>query len=222
MEKTETKHPAYYAIIPAIVRYDPDLSSSEKLLYGEITALCNATGECFASNAYFSMLYKKDKVTISRWFSKLKDKGYIHVNYKYVPGSQAIESRIVHIKQVSSSMVMPASKNVSRPTSENAKDNTIKKDNAQLLFDQWWNLYNKKVGKKKSIKVWNKLSPDNMQKCLNIVKQFVANTPEVKYRPHPLTYLVGEMWEDDLIDETVSAEWKKQEAKTNFKDMFGI
>jgi Fic family protein len=37
-----------------------------------------------------------------------------------------------------------------------------------------------------------------------------------------LTYLVGEMWEDDLIDETVSAEWKKQEAKTNFKDMFGI
>ena len=91
--------PTYYAIIPAIVRYDDDLSSSEKLLYAEITALCNTTGECFASNAYFANLYSKDKVTISRWMSKLKDKGYIHVNYKYVAGSQAIESRIVHISQ---------------------------------------------------------------------------------------------------------------------------
>lgn len=220
--KTETNQPSYYAVIPAIVRYDSNLSASEKLLFGEITSLCNATGECFASNKYFAKLYKKDKVTISRWFAKLKDAGYIHINYKYVPESQAIESRIVHISHQVPGIITPASKNANRPTSKNAKDNIIKNNNAQMLFEAWWNLYNKKQGKKKSLTVWMKLSEDQMNQCMSVVEDFVRYRNEVKYRPHPLTYLNGEMWEDEIPNQSISKEWKKQEATDNFNNMFGI
>ena len=38
----------YYAVIPATVRYNNLLKPSEKLMYGEITALANKMGYSFA------------------------------------------------------------------------------------------------------------------------------------------------------------------------------
>ena len=69
----------YYAIIPATVRYDSDLKAAEKLLYGEITALANKYGFCFAKNRYFADLYKVTIGTVSKWISHLQEQGYIKV-----------------------------------------------------------------------------------------------------------------------------------------------
>ena len=70
-------NPGYYAIIPAIVRYDSDLNASAKLMYGEITALANSTGECTAGNPYFAKLYGVHTNTVSDWVRQLLEKGYI-------------------------------------------------------------------------------------------------------------------------------------------------
>lgn len=77
-EKTEEiNDPAYYAIIPSSVRYHPKLSPNEKLLYGEITALANQRGYCFATNGYFAKLYGVAKGTVSKWVSNLEKEGFI-------------------------------------------------------------------------------------------------------------------------------------------------
>lgn len=85
--------PSYYAIIPSIVRYDNRLKPNEKLLYGEITALANKLGICFASNKYFSELYDVSKETISRWLSDLKKYGYIDIKVRYKNGTKEVEKR---------------------------------------------------------------------------------------------------------------------------------
>lgn len=70
---------SYYAIIPANVRYDPELTEKAKLLYGEITCLSNKEGYCFATNNYFANLYNCTTRAIQNAISKLQERGYINV-----------------------------------------------------------------------------------------------------------------------------------------------
>lgn len=70
---------SYYAVIPAFIRYDKDLSPNAKLLYGEITALCNEKGYCWATNNYFCELYGVSERTIQRLLIQLNDKKYISI-----------------------------------------------------------------------------------------------------------------------------------------------
>lgn len=69
----------YYAIIPAVVRYDDELTDKAKLLYGEITCLSNKEGFCFATNNYFANLYHCTGRAIQIAISKLQERGYIRI-----------------------------------------------------------------------------------------------------------------------------------------------
>jgi hypothetical protein len=91
------EQPNYYAVLSAEVRYDDRLKANVKLLYAEITALCNMNAECFASNKYFADLYKKEKGTISGWVSQLVKYGYVEVRYTYKEGTREISHRYVKI-----------------------------------------------------------------------------------------------------------------------------
>lgn len=73
--------PNYYAVIPANVRYDKNLKANEKILYGEIAALLDKTGTCYASNNYFARLYKVDPSAISKWISNLEKNDYLEISY---------------------------------------------------------------------------------------------------------------------------------------------
>lgn len=89
--------PSYYAVIPSNVRYDKTLRPNEKLLYGEITALSSATGECWASNNYFAELYQVTPQAVSTWINNLKARGYIAVEIVYKNGTKEIEKRVIQI-----------------------------------------------------------------------------------------------------------------------------
>lgn len=90
-------HRSYFAVIPASVRYDDTLIPNAKLLYGEITALCNEKGYCWASNDYFASQYKVGKSTIQNWLKSLEDRGFIYREVKYKKGTKEIEARYIRI-----------------------------------------------------------------------------------------------------------------------------
>lgn len=90
-------HKAYFSIIPANVRYDAGIPANAKLLYGEITALCNQEGYCWASNDYFAKQYGVHKKTISDWISRLQKGGYIWSKLVYREGSKEVKERRIYI-----------------------------------------------------------------------------------------------------------------------------
>ena len=113
--------PNYYAIIPANVRYS-SLKPNAKLLYGEITALSNKLGYCFASNIYFAELYGVSKNTVSRWLSDLKKLGFITIQLERNERKE-ITKRIIGIYQKDVNPIDKKSKD--NNTSINTTSNNI-------------------------------------------------------------------------------------------------
>lgn len=66
-------------------------------------------------------------------------------------------------------------------------------------FDEWWNAYDKKCGRKKAEARWNRLSSFDKIACMKATPAYVRATPDKVFRKHPLTYLNGECWNDEII-----------------------
>lgn len=88
----KNQQPAYWGVIPAPVRYDTRIPANAKLLYGEISALCNTEGYCWAKNEYFAQLFGWAAPTVTRLISNLRDAGYVAV--EMVPTQTGSERRI--------------------------------------------------------------------------------------------------------------------------------
>ena len=121
-EQDSSPKSSYYAVIPANVRYCKELKPNAKLLYGEITALSNAKGYCYASNRYFAELYDISRIqTISDWVGQLQKLGFITVELTYK--GKEIDQRIIRITnektiEVQLKNVVPITENSCTPTTK--------------------------------------------------------------------------------------------------------
>ena len=73
------KKPTYHTNLPPQVRFDEKISPNAKLLYGEVKALCDQQGYCWASNYYLATLYGVQAKVVSRWIHQLRQQEYIRI-----------------------------------------------------------------------------------------------------------------------------------------------
>lgn len=163
---------SYYSITPANVRYDKDLTPNAKLLYGEITALCNEKGYCWATNSYFSELYSVSNKSVSKWINQLIEKKYISSKLIYKEGTKEIKERRLYIGNLApmEEMFHTYRRNVHEPMEEKVKDNNTINNKLYKEIEEAWN--NNKVGLSKIRSVTS-----NRKKAINArLKEFDEET----------------------------------------------
>lgn len=120
------EQPNYYAIIPASIRYDEKITPGAKLLYGEITALSNKKGFCWAKDQYFMNLYNVGQTTVQRWLHSLQSGGYIKRSVQYKEGTKEIENRYIRIR------AYPIPENGHTPMPKNGQGNSTSINNTRV------------------------------------------------------------------------------------------
>ena len=186
--------PNYYAIIPANVRYDERLRASEKLLYGEITALTFKTGECWASNNYFSQLYDTSPQAISKWILDLKKCGYVDVEYIYK--GKEIEKRIIKVSTNIDTYQQNDDRGINiclEGYQQNFKENNTSINNTSI------NIYSKKFKKPTIEEITeycqerkNTINPDEFYNYYESVGWKVGNKPIKEWKACIRTWEIGE------------------------------
>lgn len=202
---------SYYAIIPAEVRYDEELPPNAKLLYGEITSLCNEKGYCWATNQYFADLYKVSKITVSRWISTLNKKGYISVETLYKEGTKEIIGRHLYIvntpinKNVNRYIqndVEGINENVNTPINKNVKDNNkvinTKTNNKLEVCKHKYGEFQHVLLTDKEHTHLIKLYGDSLDEHIKILDEYIETSGK-KYKNHSL-----------VIQKWVHDEWMKR------------
>jgi hypothetical protein len=84
---------------------------------------------------------------------------------------------------------------------------TINQNTIELSFEKFWDMYEKKDGKSKCLKKFTKLKQTEIDKIFETLPNYIKNTPDVKFRKNPLTYLNGNHWEDEIPKIETKPHW---------------
>lgn len=209
--------PSYWAVIPASVRYDEELSPSAKLLYAEISSLTGETGYCYASNQYFAVLYHLSERTIIRLLKELRDHGYIRIEDG--DGGAALRKVFAGLNPLTK-MSPPPDKNVTPPPTKmspvSEKNNNINPPKAPQkgarspkstpewepeCFEAFWKLYPRGADRCGAVREWDRLKPDRtLMKTMGSALKKQMASPEwsdVQYIPHARRWLRERRWTDE-------------------------
>lgn len=224
MDQEQVQKPGYWAVLPAAVRYDPQLPPSAKILYAEISALTDQRGFCFASNDYFRKLYGMSERTLQEQLRALKRRGYISISdgdggagrRKIYAGINPLQENPAENCGVTPQKTAGSNNNkkdnnnppTSPPGGERAKEKTVKREPSWKpeRFAGFWNYYPKSAHKSKqaAIKAWDQLKPgdeliDEIAKALR--RQMATDQWQRGIGiPYPSTYLRQRRWEDEIAD----------------------
>ena len=222
----EARRPAYWAVIPAGVRYDPELPPNAKLLYAEISALADSRGFCWASNGHLGKLFGLTPRTVQGLTATLAEHGYIAVEVVRDDKGEVVERRLWIDRPLipdpphEKIFVTPHEKNfvenntrnlplppiVPQPGDVPAKPQPKKRAPKAApvwkpgRFAGFWKTYPRGEDKQAAIRAWDRLKPsDATIDAMGpaLLRQIAASENPRRYMPYASTWLNGRRWEDE-------------------------
>ena len=123
---------------------------------------------------------------------------FIKVNFIWT--NDAILNHLSHSPELTNGGGLPevANSDTNALSTNNINALSTNKEN---MFNQWWEIYDKKVGKSEAKKKFISLSLVTLKKILDHTRLYVKSNPDKQYRKDPIRYLIKKVWEDEIIKE---------------------
>jgi len=218
--------PNFYAILPANVRYDKDLTPFAKLIFAEINSLVNAKGFCWANDRYFQNVFDKGRATVTRSISQLREKGYIHIAHFRKNGSLKVTRREISIasflnKECLNNESVNIKKNILEPK-EVKLNNAIDKKEFNILSGIYKKLYLIQSSRFPKIirKDWDSESHKN--ECINTL-HLLKNKDDFTYSQISETIkwavIESDFWGDKLLS-IVTLRKKSKNGSSKFQNIY--
>jgi len=148
-----------------------------------------------------------------RFFSLYLDEKMLPYERRKEAGRKAVNQRWKKQKELpinsnSYTTVLPAlyDRNTEEIRGEKKRRDKRRKDNKKgerrqaSDFEEFWILYDKKVGDKVKLeKKWSSLSKQEKEAAMHYIPKYKESQPDKKFRKNPETFLNNKSWNDEII-----------------------
>lgn len=214
----------YFAMIPEWV-LDSHISAQAVRLYCVLRRYADQGGRCYPSRKRIADRMNVSPATVDRAVQELVDLGALLVRQRWNPETREHTSNEYTVLSNlragirTSDETSPASEETGLLTDADLtrasmnesqeRENTLAHASVSTTtpaeFDRFWSTYPRKVGKGAARNRWTRMSTGDRQAALGAVEHHAARwsreRTEVRFIPHPATWLGQQRWLDDLTTE---------------------
>lgn len=175
-----------------------------------ISSLCAEKGYCYANNKYLAELFDVPEVTISRKLRKLKEKGYIDI--QYVKKGCEVISREIRLTNLLTDDYQNRQSTINKNVKENnisinnikeiSKESSALEEKLEYNFGVLWEEYPRKKGKAQAYKHYKgimkakKLSNEDILTAITRYKEYIAEQKiKEQYIMHGSTFFCSGMYD---------------------------
>lgn len=178
-------------------------TNTEGLVYGFVRFYLknNPRGQFYFTNEQLAFMLDVSPSTISNCIQKVCKCGEFKVSYKIKANGGTF--RLLENSYSDSEQIKSPTLNWLRANKNKINENKINK--YMCDFDSFWKQYPKKVSKKKTEKIFNRLVTSSKKEqeiikgLLKYKKKWQDEKTDIRYIPNPTTWLNQARWEDEVL-----------------------
>jgi hypothetical protein len=175
-----------------------NLSPTKKLILLILANYADENGSCYPSHQHLANLCGLQTTkSIKSAIKEFESLGFLKKQNRKLKNGGNTSNRYILNFDENNPKVLEEPRVVSK------KNHNTKEDTKEIYmsnFELFWNLYPRKVSKKKSLSIFLKIDLKEFDDIVKGVRNLINTNTEIKYIPHPSTWLNQERWKDEYID----------------------
>ena len=204
------------SFIPEWLEERSEISPGAKICYARLARFAGKDGSCYPKRDTIAKSIGISERQVDRYIKELKNQGLIDVrqlglgrNNEYIfywhewmdgyykDKTDVADQDVTDMAgQESTDMSSLRSTDVASPyIRESYKENHLR--DTIHRFEEFWDLYDKKLERRKCENKWKKLSSDDKESIMQFNPIYKQSVSSKQYLKHPFTFLNSRIWEDD-------------------------